>query len=149
MAAKIKAEEAQAKAKIAAIEYLATVDCRYWPDAEAVLVERLRADRNECVRYAAARAMGTGCCCTKKTIAALKLVVECADTDGNPVERSERVKAAVVVRAEPLRGPLRPPPPEPGERPTEPPPRVPRRPPGRTPRGRRSGTPWTTRPTPS
>ncbi len=119
VAAKIKAEEADAKARIAAIEYLATVDCRYWPEAEGTLVDRLRADRNECVRYAAARALGTGCCCTKKTIAALKLVVECSDSDGNPPERSERVKAAAWYALSHCVGRYVPPPPAPRERPSE------------------------------
>src|SRR6266545_3612890 len=54
-AARIKAEEAQAKAKVAAIEFLATVDCRYYPEAEAGLLAGLRAEKNECVRIAAAK----------------------------------------------------------------------------------------------
>ena len=120
VAAQIKAEEAQAKARIAALEYLATVDCRYWPDAEKVIIERLRADRNECVRYAAARALGTGCCCTKKTIAALKLVVECTDSDGNVPERSERVKAAAWYALSHCASRYIPSRPEPKERPSEP-----------------------------
>jgi hypothetical protein len=120
VAAKIKAEEAGAKARIAAVEYLATVDCRYWPDAEGALIDRLRADRNECVRYAAARALGTGCCCTKKTIAALKLVVECSDEDGNPPEASERVKAASWYALHHCVDRYVPPRPEPRERPSEP-----------------------------
>ena len=119
VAAKIKAEEADAKARIAAIEYLATVDCRYWPEAEGTLVDRLRADRNECVRYAAARALGTGCCCTKKTIAGLKLVVECTDSDGNPAERSERVKAAAWYALNHCVTRYVPPRPAPRERPSE------------------------------
>ena len=103
------------------IEYLATVDCRYWPDAEKALIDRLRADRNECVRYAAARAMGTGCCCTKKTLAALKLVVEGADTDGNPSERSERVKSASWYALGHCVNRYVPSTPAPRERPSEPP----------------------------
>ncbi len=120
VAAQIKAEEAQAKARIAALEYLATVDCRYWPDAEKVIIERLRADRNECVRYAAARALGTGCCCTKKTMAALKLVVECSDSDGNVAERSERVKAAAWYALGHCADRYVPAKPEPKERPSQP-----------------------------
>ena len=77
--------------KIAAIEYLATVDCHYWPEAEAALIGRLRGDRIECVRFAAARALDSGCCCTKKTMAALQLVVAGEDKDGFPSETSERV----------------------------------------------------------
>src|SRR4029078_6283179 len=70
VAAKIKAEEAQAKAKIAAIEYLATVDCRYWPEAEAALIAGLRAEKNECVRLAAAKVFASGCCCSSKVVKA-------------------------------------------------------------------------------
>lgn len=94
VAAKIKADEAGAKARVAAVEYLATVDCHYWPDAEAALIVALRQDRNECVRYAAASALGHGCCCTRKTIEALNLVVTGSEADDHPSETSERVKAA-------------------------------------------------------
>ena len=88
---------AGAGARIAAIEYLATVDCHYWPEAEAALIGRLRGDRVECVRFAAARALGSGCCCTKKTIEALQLVVAGEDKDGFPSETSERVRAAATA----------------------------------------------------
>src|SRR3954451_14233658 len=66
VAAKIKADEAAAKARVAAVEYLGTVDCHYWPDASDALIMALRADRNECVRYAAATVLNSGCCCNKK-----------------------------------------------------------------------------------
>ena len=71
---------AAAKAKIAAIEYLATVDCGVWPEAEGSLIEALRNERVECVRYAAARALGTGCCCTEKTTAALTKTLKARPT---------------------------------------------------------------------
>ena len=93
-AAAIQADVAGAGARIAAIEYLATVDCHYWPEAEALAIGRLRGDRVECVRFAAARALGSGCCCTKKTIEALQLVVAGEDKDGFPSETSERVRVA-------------------------------------------------------
>jgi hypothetical protein len=96
-AAAIQADVAGAGARIAAIEYLATVDCHYWPEAEAALIGRLRGDRVECVRFAAARALGSGCCCTKKTIEALVLVVGGEDKDGFPAETSERVRAAAIA----------------------------------------------------
>jgi hypothetical protein len=96
-AAAIQADVAGAGARIAAIEYLATVDCHYWPEAEAALIGRLRGDRVECVRFAAARALGSGCCCTKKTIEALQLVLAGEDKDGFPAETSERVKAAAAA----------------------------------------------------
>jgi hypothetical protein len=93
-AAKIKASEADAKARVAAVEYLGTVDCTRWKEATKALVNALRADPNECVRYAAARVLNSGCCCNKETIAALKVCVAGEDTDGNPPENSPRVKAA-------------------------------------------------------
>jgi hypothetical protein len=99
-AAAIQADVAGAGARIAAIEYLATVDCHYWPEAEAALIGRLRGDRVECVRFAAARALGSGCCCTKKTIEALQLVLAGEDKDGFPSETSERVRAAAAVAIE-------------------------------------------------
>src|SRR5262245_7073449 len=76
-AAKVKLDEAGAKARRAAVRYLGTVDCHYWPEAEDALIGGLRMDRNECVRYEAALALGNGCCCTKKTIEALNIVVSC------------------------------------------------------------------------
>lgn len=97
VANKIQQDEANAKARVAAVEYLGTVDCHYWPDAATALVNSLRTDRNECVRFAAARVLGTGCCCNKRTIDALTLVVNCSATDGNPAETSPRVKAAAFL----------------------------------------------------
>ena len=76
----IKADEAAAKARVAAVEYLGTVDCHYWPEATTQLINSLRADRNECVRFAAARVLSSGCCCNKETIEALK--VSATGTDG-------------------------------------------------------------------
>ncbi len=93
-AAKIKASEADAKARVAAVQYLATVDCTRWKEATKALINALRADPNECVRYAAAQALNSGCCCNKLTIAALKTSVASEDDDGNPPETSPRVKAA-------------------------------------------------------
>jgi hypothetical protein len=91
-AAKIKADEAGAKARVAAVKYLAHVDCSYWPEAADALVNALRADKNECVRFAAAQALGTGCCCGKKTIVALSIAAAGSDRDGNPAEKSDRVR---------------------------------------------------------
>jgi len=107
-AAKIAKDEAEAKERRAAVRYLGTVDCHYWGDvAEPALIASLRTDRNECVRWEAAMALGNGCCCTKKTIAALTLSVYGVDkegltvagnfSDGAPVETSERVKAAALA----------------------------------------------------
>jgi hypothetical protein len=92
-AAKIQAEEAQAKARRAAVKFLATVDCHYYPEAEAALIAALRCDRNECVRWEAAHALASGCCCNKRTIEALTITVSGSERDGNPAETSFRVRA--------------------------------------------------------
>jgi hypothetical protein len=99
-AAKIKAEEAQAAAKIAAIEYLATVDCRYYPEAEAALINGLRAEKNECVRLAAAKALASGCCCSAKVVKALTISVNCSTKDDFPAEASELVRTFAYVALE-------------------------------------------------
>lgn len=85
-----------AKKRVEAVECLASVDCRYWPEAEKQLISSLRADRNEGVRLAAALVLGSGCCCTKNTIEALTMTVEGSTKDGNPVESSARVRAAAA-----------------------------------------------------
>lgn len=95
-AARIKADEAAAKARRADVRYLGTVDCRYWPEAKAALINSLRADRNECVRFEAALAFQRGCCCNKDTIRALTIAVNCSDEDGNPREASSRVREAAM-----------------------------------------------------
>ena len=98
VAGKIKQSEADAKARVAAIEYLGTVDCNRWKEARIALINGLRADPNECVRYAAARVLNTGCCCSKPVIEVLRVCVSGEDTDGNPPETSQRVKAAAFSR---------------------------------------------------
>jgi hypothetical protein len=99
-AAKIKADEAQAGAKIAALEYLATVDCRYYPEAGAAMIAGLRAEKNECVRIAAAKALASGCCCSAKVVKALTICVNCSTSDGFPPEASELVRAYAYVALE-------------------------------------------------
>jgi hypothetical protein len=93
-AAKIQASEAGAKARVAAVEYLGTVDCSRWPEATKALVTALLEDPNECVRFAAARALNSGCCCNKDTIEALRICVSGEAKKGNAPETSPRVKAA-------------------------------------------------------
>ncbi len=99
-AAQIMKDEKEAKARRAAMRYLGTVDCRWWPEAQEALIAGLRADRNECVRMEAAMSLGSGCCCTKATIKALTIAVGCSDEDHNPVERSPRVRAAARAALE-------------------------------------------------
>jgi hypothetical protein len=69
--ARIKQEELEAPARREAVRCLAYADCRWYPEAEAALIVALRTDRNECVRLEAARVLGVGCCCTRRTIEAL------------------------------------------------------------------------------
>ena len=97
-AARVRADEANAKARRAAVRYLGTVDCNYWPEAQEALANALRGDRNECVRWEAAYALLRGCCCTKLTIKALVICVGRSDEDGFPRENSERVLAAAPYR---------------------------------------------------
>ena len=97
VAGKIKQSEADAKARVAAIEYLGTCDCNRWPEARLALINGLRADPNECVRYAAARVLNTGCCCSKPVIEALRICVAGEDSDDHPPETSARVKAAAFT----------------------------------------------------
>ncbi len=96
-AAKIQADEAGAKARVAAVEYLGTVDCSRWPEASDALVKALLEDHNECVRFAAAKALNSGCCCNKDTIEALRICVSGETKKGNAPETSPRVKAAAFA----------------------------------------------------
>lgn len=121
-AARIKQDQAAAKARLEAVRYMATADCRYYPEAEAALINALRTDPVECVRIEAARAFASGCCCGKKTIAALTRAVNGDTKDGNPAERSECVRAlAFVALRRCLECYTEPPtPPEPADRPPQP-----------------------------
>lgn len=92
-AARIKADEANAAARRAAVRYLGTVNCKYYPEAEPALIASLRGDPSECVRIEAAKAFANGCCCSKKTIAALTMSVNGGTKDGFPSEQSECVRA--------------------------------------------------------
>jgi hypothetical protein len=96
-AAKIKAEEAAAQARREAVKFLGTVDCHYYPEAEITLIMSLRADRNECVRWEAAKALSNGCCCTKNVVEALTITVSGSEKDGNPSENSPRVRAMAAA----------------------------------------------------
>jgi hypothetical protein len=130
-AAKIQASEANAKARVAAVEYLGTVDCSRWPEAKKALIYSLREDPNECVRFAAARALNSGCCCNQEVIEALRICVS-GEAKGNaPPETSCRVRASAfsalqncllrVPEALPPEVPPEPsPPPDPGNVPVAP-----------------------------
>ncbi|HJZ89878.1 MAG TPA: HEAT repeat domain-containing protein [Gemmataceae bacterium] len=95
-AAAVKKDALEAKARREAVRLLGTVDCRYYADAEPKLIAALRTDGIECVRLEAAMAMGRGCCCTRKVIAALEMTVSGSEDDGNPAERSPRVRDAAA-----------------------------------------------------
>ena len=97
---RIKAEEAAAAGKIADIEYLATKNCKRFPEAEAALIAGLRAEKLECVRLAAAKALLSGCCCTPNVIKALTVCVNMSEKDGNLAEESERVRLTAFVALE-------------------------------------------------
>ncbi len=94
LAAKIKMDEAQARPRQAAVRYLASVDCHYYPEAETGLIAALRADRCESVRYEAAQAMASCRGTTSGMLEALNVSSMGTETDGNPAETSERVRAA-------------------------------------------------------
>lgn len=96
-AARIMKDVEEAAARRAAVRYLGTVDCRYYPEAEEALINALRGDRIECVRYEAALALQRGCCCTKKVAKALTMTIEGSDKDGFPAERSIRVQDAAAM----------------------------------------------------
>ncbi len=99
-AAKIAADAEAAKAKIADLEFLAKQDCRRYPEAEAAILNALRAEKIECVRWAAAKALLSGCCCTPKVMKALTVVVNMSDKDGNLAEDSERVRLTSLLALE-------------------------------------------------
>ena len=96
-AAAIKKDAIEAKARRNAVRLLGTVDCRYYADAADKLILALRTDGVECVRLEAAWALSSGCCCNEKTIAALDITVAGLETDGNPAERSPRVRDAAAA----------------------------------------------------
>src|SRR5205823_5725524 len=94
--ARISKEEAEFRKRRDAVRCLKYVDCHWYPEAEAALLNALRTDRNECVRLEAACVLGSGCCCTRKVLEKLTIVVSGSDRDGNPSENSPRVKAAAL-----------------------------------------------------
>ena len=99
-ASQVKLDRANAEKRIEAVQYLGTVDCHVWPEAEQALVDALRGDRNECVRLTAAQVLLNCCCCTKKVIKALTESANGTDCDGFPAEKSCRVRAAAQTALE-------------------------------------------------
>jgi hypothetical protein len=95
-----KKDAAEAAKRRADVKYLGTLDCRYYPEATAVLAAALRSDPSECVRYEAALALARGCCCNQTTIKALTAAVSGYEEDGNPGERSARVRCTAAVALE-------------------------------------------------
>lgn len=96
----IKKDALEAKMRRDKVRFLGTVDCRYYPDAIGALTAALRTDGSECVRYEAALALNRGCCCNQKTLDALEASVSGTDKDGNPAERSVRVRCTAAMALE-------------------------------------------------
>ncbi|MCA9033000.1 MAG: HEAT repeat domain-containing protein, partial [Planctomycetaceae bacterium] len=63
LAAKIRAEELDVCNRVKAAEYLGTVDCKAYPEAQEMLIDTLHNDKYELVRLAAARALGVMLSC--------------------------------------------------------------------------------------
>jgi hypothetical protein len=91
----IKQQEDAAPAKIEAIKYLAGVDCKCYPGVKKALLEALK-DCNEGVRFEAAKALGSACCCDKEVAKILEEVANKQDDFGNYKEWSVRVRAAAA-----------------------------------------------------
>jgi hypothetical protein len=93
-AARVALDDDQAEARVAAVRARPGRDLGRWPEAEAALINALRADRSEAVRYEAALALGR---CRGGSAAvgrALELAASGGEADGNPAETSARARAA-------------------------------------------------------
>lgn len=91
-AAKIKKDQLDAPKRVKAVQELGNVDCQRYPEAEQHLIAALRTDAIECVRLEAARALSKCNCCSKTVLEALRITVAGSEKDGNPAERSPRVR---------------------------------------------------------
>ncbi len=108
-----KKDALEAAERRANVKFLGTLDCRYYPDAAKALADALRTDPSECVRYEAALGLSRGCCCNSVTVAALSASVSGYDLDGNPAERSSRVRCTAAIGLERCLACWTPPAPEP------------------------------------
>jgi hypothetical protein len=108
-----KKDAAEAAKRREDVKFLGTLDCRYYPDAAKALADALRTDPSECVRFEAALGLGRGCCCSEVTVKALMASVSGTDQDGNPAERSARVRVAACAALERCLACYTPPAPEP------------------------------------
>src|SRR4029077_2368443 len=73
-----------------------TVDCNRFPEARKGMISALSEDPNERVRFAAAEALNSGCCCDQEVIEALKVCVA-GEKRKAAAETSPRVKAAAFA----------------------------------------------------
>ena len=90
----------EAPQRIAAVRFIATADCGRFPEVQKELIQALRGDCSECVRFEAAIAFGMGCCCSKAVMFSLEQTVTGGTKDGFPRENSPRVKQAALVALE-------------------------------------------------
>ena len=94
LVSRLRADELAARKRQADMRFLGTVDSRYWPEVQEVLLLSLRCDPSELVRLEAAQALGRGYSCSKGTLRALTICVNASEEDGHPAEASARVRAA-------------------------------------------------------
>ncbi|NOX55129.1 MAG: hypothetical protein GXP27_11980 [Planctomycetes bacterium] len=118
LAAKIKAQQLDAKNRAKAAKFLGTVDCVAYPEAQEQLMKLLQEDPSEKVRLAAAKALKEqfhrghdphpgkkklrrfdtcrGCCPKPEVLNALSERAYGYDDEGCPLEPSPRVREAIA-----------------------------------------------------
>lgn len=95
--ARITKDQMEMEQRRKAVRCLARADCNWYPEAQLALINSLRTDKAECVRFEAARVLAVGCCGTKKVIDTLTICVNAGTKDGNPPENSPRVREMALV----------------------------------------------------
>jgi len=95
--ARITKDQMEMEQRRKAVRCLARADCNWYPEAQLALINSLRTDKAECVRFEAARVLAVGCCGTKKVIDSLTICVNAGTKDGNPPENSPRVREMALV----------------------------------------------------